>query len=115
MCVRGFILVIPKAALLAGGVNLFSLEEEAFLFNLNGHRRLLWTDLQEAIYLLKSSEFRFTIDDVNFLVFDLELGLLARDRNVGDRDIIRNSPSNRVGIFMSEVNYVNSFRRALDV
>ena len=80
--VRGLTLVIPKAALLTGGVNLLSFEEETFLFNLNGDRRLLWIDFQETIYLLKSSEFRFAIDDENLFVLDLELSLLSRDRNV---------------------------------
>ena len=63
----------------------------------------------------ESSKFGLIIYDKYLIIFYLELGLLTRHRDIRDGYVIRDSPSNRVNIFVTKVYDMDCFRWALDV
>ena len=107
--------VIPKATFLTFWVYLFGLKEEAFLFNLYWNNWDCTVNVVKTVYFQECSKLRFIVDDIDAFILNFELSLLTWDRDVWYWDIVWDSSSHRVYVFVAKIYHMYSFWRTLNI
>lgn len=105
-------LVAYQAALVEAGL---LCEEEALLLDLNWTHCSIFGYLDWLAYSDKGAKFRIEVHQVNLFVFEGKSGLASRHRDVRNRDVIVDAPTDLEDILGSEVDNMDSLGWALDV